>query len=114
MIAKFTLENYRSFKEKHTFSLVSTKSKELSETNTFEGVKKLQILKSAVLYGANAGGKSNFFNALSFFLNFAVYSGPRKQIGDPTGTSVFAFSKQTEHKPSAFELIFYITGTDGK
>jgi AAA15 family ATPase/GTPase len=94
MIAEFTLENYRSSKEKHIFSLISTKSKKLSDTNIFGGVKKLQILKSAVLYGANASGKSNFFNALSFFLNFAVFSGPRTQAGDFTGTSVFAFSKQ--------------------
>jgi AAA15 family ATPase/GTPase len=114
MIAEFTLENYRSFKEKHTFSLISTKSKELSYTNSFEGTNKLQILKSAVLYGANASGKSNFFNALSFFLNFAVYSGPRKQVGDLTGTSAFAFSKQSERQPSFFEVVFYIGGKDGK
>jgi AAA15 family ATPase/GTPase len=114
MIAEFTLENYRSFKEKHTFSLVSTKSKELSDTNVFEGTKKLQMLKSAVLYGANASGKSNFFDALRFFLDFAVFSGPRKQAGDFTGTSVFAFSKQSERRPSFFEVVFYIEEKDGK
>jgi AAA15 family ATPase/GTPase len=108
MFAKFTIKNYRSFKEKHIFSLVSTKINELSELNTFAMGSKERLLKTAVIYGSNASGKSNFFRALNFFLYFAVNSGPRKQIGDPTGVEPFALSKQTEGKPSSFELIFYI------
>lgn len=112
MLAEFFIENYRSFKEKHTFSLTSTKIDKLSESNAFTMGGKEQFLKTAVIYGANASGKSNFFRALSFFLYFAVNSGPRKQIGDSTGTEPFVFSKQTEGKPSFFELIFYITQDD--
>lgn len=107
MIAEFTVENFRSFKEKRTFSLVSTKDEKLSESNTFMSGKNLRFLKSATIYGANASGKSNFFNALSFFLNFSVNSGPRKQIGDPIETEPFVLSKQTETAPSAFEIIFF-------
>ncbi|MDR2394344.1 MAG: hypothetical protein LBD93_09360 [Treponema sp.] len=40
MIAEFTLENYRLFTKKHTFSLISIKNKELSDTNAFEGPNK--------------------------------------------------------------------------
>jgi AAA15 family ATPase/GTPase len=109
MIAEFTVENYRSFKEKCTFSLISTKSKDLSESNTFKFDKNLNFLRSAVIYGANASGKSNFFHALDFFLFFSVKSGPNMQIDDPTGTDIFSFSKQTENKPSFFEITFYIT-----
>jgi AAA15 family ATPase/GTPase len=108
MIAEFTIENYRSFKERQTFSLISTKSNELSYSNTFEINGKVRFLKSAVFYGANAGGKSNFFYALKFFLKFAVTSGPRKQAGDPIETEPFALSRQTEAAPSQFEIIFYV------
>jgi len=114
MIAEFTVQNYRSFKEKRTFSLVSTKDKELSESNTFETDKKLRFLKSAVIYGANASGKSNFFDALIFFLRFSVYSGPRKQVEDPIETKPFVLSKQTEWAPSSFEIIFIIKDTNGE
>jgi AAA15 family ATPase/GTPase len=114
MIAEFTVQNYRSFKEEHTFSLISTKNKELSELNTFEMGDKLRFLKTAVIYGANASGKSNFFRALSFFRNFAVFSGPRKQVGDTIEVDAFYFSKQTEHKPSSFELVFFMKSNDGK
>jgi AAA15 family ATPase/GTPase len=108
MIAEFSVENFLSFKEKRTFSLISTKANKLSESNTFESSKNLRFLKSAVIYGANASGKSNFFNALVFFLNFSVNSGPRKQIGDLIETEPFALSKQTESAPSSFEIIFFI------
>jgi AAA15 family ATPase/GTPase len=114
MIAEFTVENFRSFKEKYTFSLISTKDKELSESNTFEADKKLRFLKSAVIYGANASGKSNFFNALIFFLKFSVFSGPHKQVEDPIETEPFSLSKQTESAPSSFELIFIIKDDSGE
>jgi AAA15 family ATPase/GTPase len=114
MIAEFTVQNYRSFKEKHTFSLTSTKNKELSESNTFEIGDKLRFLKTAVVYGANASGKSNFFRALSFYKNFAVFSGPRKQVGDTIEVDAFYFSKQTEHEPSFFELVFFMKNDEGK
>jgi AAA15 family ATPase/GTPase len=114
MIAEFTVQNYRSFKEKHTFSLISTKNKELSESNTFEMGDKLRFLKTAVIYGANASGKSNFFRALAFYRNFAVFSGPRKQVGDTIEVDAFYFSKQAEHEPSSFELVFFMKNTDGK
>jgi AAA15 family ATPase/GTPase len=114
MIVEFSTKNYRSFKEKHTFSLTSTKNKELSELNAFTIQGKLRFLKTAIIYGANASGKSNFFSALSFFLYFAINSGPRKQIGDPTGTETFVFSKQTERAPSSFELVFYTAFDTGE
>ena len=107
MIAQFAIENFRSFKGNNTFSLVATSDKELLESNTFEG-KKNRFLKTAVIYGANASGKSNFFKALVFFLNFAVYSAPRKQAGDSTNTEPFVFSRQTESAPSSFEIIFFV------
>jgi AAA15 family ATPase/GTPase len=114
MIVEFTVENFRSFKEKQTFSLLATKNKELTESNTFEVDNKLRLLKSAVIYGANASGKSNFFWALSSFLHFAAFSGPRKQDGDIIEIDPFYFSKQTENGPSVFELVFIIKNNDKK
>jgi AAA15 family ATPase/GTPase len=114
VIAEFTVQNYRSFKERHTFSLVSTKNRELAESNVFEAEEKLRFLKTAVIYGANASGKSNFFKALSFFKTFAIFSGPRKQVGDPIEAEPFCFSKHTENEPSSFEIIFFMKNNDGK
>ena len=114
MIAEFTVENFRSFKERHTLSLLATKDKELSESNTFEAEKNLRFLKTAVIYGANASGKSNFFNALFFFMQFAMFSGPRMQAKDRIDTKPFILSKQTEASPSSFEIIFIIKKDNGE
>jgi len=114
MIVEFTVENFRSFKEKQTFSLLAAKNKELLDSNAFKINNKQHLLKSAVIYGANASGKTTFFYALSFFIKFAVWSGPRKQAGDFIKIDYFYFSKQTEQGPASFELIFYLKNTDGK
>jgi AAA15 family ATPase/GTPase len=114
IIAEFTVENFRSFKDRYTFSLLATAEKELIEENSFQVKGKQRFLKSAVLYGANASGKSNFFKALSFFRDFAVFSGPRKQIGDSIDVHTFYFSKQTENEPSSFEIIFFISKNEDK
>jgi AAA15 family ATPase/GTPase len=114
VIAEFTVENFFSFKERQTFSLVSSKDKELLESNTFESEKKNRFLKSAVIYGANASGKSNFFKALVFFLKFSLYSGPNTQIDDPIKTVPFTLSRQKESAPSSFEIIFIIKNGSGE
>lgn len=110
MFVEFTVSNFRSFKEPHTFSLVASKNKEHLEENTFLENDKTRLLNSAVIYGANASGKSNFFLALSFFLKFTISSGPKLQIGDPIDTEPFLFAKQTKVEPSTFELIFFLNG----
>lgn len=112
MLVEFTVENYRSFKERHTFSLLASKDKNLLEENTFSVNEKTRLLKTVLIYGANASGKSNLFKALRFFLKFSVTSGQRLQKGDEIGTQSFLFSKQTQKKPSQFELIFYIKSND--
>jgi AAA15 family ATPase/GTPase len=114
MIAEFTVENFRSFKERQTFSMLAGTGKEMLDENTFVVKGKQRLLKSAVLYGANASGKSNFFTALAFFRWFAVYSGPRTQSGDKINIEHFVFSKQTEHQPSAFEMVFFMPNNDRK
>ncbi|MFP3043224.1 ATP-binding protein [Treponema primitia] len=115
MIVEFSIENFKSFKDKQTFSLLSTKNKELIAENTFEVTKDVRLLRSAVIYGANASGKSNFFEALTFFLNFAVNSGPSQQAGDAIeNVHPFLFSQQTVEEPSAFELLLFLKNREGK
>ena len=61
MLIQFSVENFLSIKEKVVLSLLASKDNEhpnhliADETNRY--------LKSAVIYGANASGKSNVLNA---------------------------------------------------
>ena len=62
MVIDFKIKNFRSIKEETVLSLEASGSKGKSD-NVFEmetlNGKKFRLLKTAVIYGANASGKSN-------------------------------------------------------
>jgi AAA15 family ATPase/GTPase len=72
MLIKFTIENWMSFRESATFSMVA--SRERQHGDRISRVKKYQmrVLPIAAVYGGNASGKTNFFKALSFAKNLVV------------------------------------------
>ncbi len=114
MLIEFTVGNYRSFKDKVTFSMVASNAvaldKKLDENNVFAVDKDLKLLKSAAIYGANASGKSNLAKALSFIKYFTVNSSRETQSTDKIYTESFRLSTETEGKPSFFELVFLMNG----
>ena len=63
MIIEFTVGNFLSFKENKTLSLEATAITEHKESTFKAG--DYNLLKSAVLYGANSSGKSNLIKAMS-------------------------------------------------
>lgn len=63
MLQQFTVENFLSFKDKEVFKLQPGKGSR-NKGHKVEPVKGHWILKSAALFGPNAGGKSNFVEAL--------------------------------------------------
>jgi hypothetical protein len=110
MLIEFSVANYRSFKEKVTFSMVAAnivaKDKHLDEANVFAVDDELKLLKSAAIYGANASGKSNLGQALSFMKWFMVNSSKETQSTEKIGIERFRLSTETEDKPSLFEIVF--------
>ncbi len=68
MLISFSIENFLSFKERHTFSMVAgmggrNKAHHLIKKTSKKDV---NLVKTAVLYGANASGKSNLVKAIHF------------------------------------------------
>ena len=81
------------------------------EDNTFMGGHfGIRLLKSAVVYGANASGKSKLFEAMAFMRHFILTSSKEGQIDDPIDVQPFLLSDTTEGKPSSFEIIFIHKG----
>ena len=65
MIIEFTLQNFRSFKDKFTLSLEAESLK--SNTNKLiEASNDTKLLPSVGIFGGNASGKSNIIKALEF------------------------------------------------
>lgn len=114
MLIEFSVGNYRSFKEPVTFSMVAAnlvaKDKKLDENNVFAVDDELKLLKSAAVYGANASGKSNLAQALSFMKWFMVNSSRETQSTDAINVEPFRLSTDTEKEPSYFELVFLMDG----
>jgi len=63
MLIRFSVENFMSFKERQYFSLIPGKGTLKSEHKT-KPVKKISALKTAVIFGANASGKSNLIKSI--------------------------------------------------
>ena len=64
MLLEFRCSNHKSIKEKVNFSMIAG-----SDTTSEELLKEFgnfRVLRTAVIYGANGSGKSNFISALSF------------------------------------------------
>jgi len=108
MFIEFNVTNYRSIRETQTISMVASKYyNELDEMNCFDsGVTGLQkMLRSAVLYGPNAAGKSNLFRALHFMQSFVLES-HSLQEGQTIKTVPFALNERSQNEPSEFEIFF--------
>lgn len=108
MLLEFSVGNYNSFKEISTLSLVASKRQELRNTNVFDVNKNIKALKSAVVYGANASGKSNFFSAMYFMIDFIKKSYIKINADEKIKVAPFLMSSTTFDAPSYFEIIFCI------
>lgn len=112
MLIQFSVRNFRTFKEKATLSLVASNYDKEREAENISVDEKfnLRLLKSAVVYGANASGKSKFIEALGFMRGFAISSSRESQQGDKIPVEPFKLSSESENAPSEFEAIFIHNG----
>lgn len=111
MLIEFTVANYRSFRDPQTLSMAASSRKELLEENTFDtGIPGLpRLLRSAVVYGANASGKSNLIKAMRFAWSF-IEASSRTQDGDEIPHYPFKLDPKSKTEPSTFEFIFISEG----
>jgi AAA15 family ATPase/GTPase len=103
MLLEFTVGNFLSFKDKKTFSLEAGSITEHKQNVAKEG--KYKILRSAVIYGANSSGKSNFIKALDFMIT-TIKNSSKLNSTDKLNIKPFLLNTETEEKPSFFEILF--------
>jgi AAA15 family ATPase/GTPase len=65
MLIRFTIENFLSFRDRISFSMIPGKGT-LKPNHKSKPVKGISALKAAVIFGANASGKSNLIKAIDF------------------------------------------------
>jgi uncharacterized protein len=114
MLVEFTVANFRSFQDAMTLSMVAAnlvaKDKTVDTSNLIKTDSEISLLKTAVIYGANASGKSNLLKALLFMKSFMVNSSKESQSTEKIGVEPFKLGLYGETSPSHFELVFIMDG----
>ncbi len=107
MILQFTVKNFLSIKDEVTLNMVASKESSFEDNLLpYEDGKQMKnALKSLIIYGANASGKSNILKALRFFINF-IKSSHEMQQGKKITRTAFKLDSEYLDKPSEFEIIF--------
>lgn len=114
MLIEFSVTNFRSILERQTLNMVaSTYFKELESLNTFipdqdDGVPRL--LRSTVVYGPNASGKSTLIQALQFVEGQVLNSQKESQAGDEIEVVPFKLTAASRVADSEFEVTFVEQG----
>lgn len=112
MILEFCVRNYLSLKNETKVSFLATSLKEsLSEANDTMSVSDMgvSLVRSAVVYGANASGKTNLLKAIAFFKRFVMNSFKNSQAGESIDVDNFRLNASTVNEPTTMEATF----TDG-
>lgn len=111
MILEFYVSNYLSIKDGLKISFVATNLKDaLPEPNDRITVPNtgLLLLRSAVIYGANASGKSNILKAMAFYKRFIMDSFKNSQAGETIDIENFRLNTTSMNQPTTMEATFII------
>jgi AAA15 family ATPase/GTPase len=109
MIISFSIQNFRSIKEKQYFSMEASSSKSKTD-NIFEiklkSGESLTLTKAASIFGANASGKSNIIKAFYNLYQFITNSGDIEIDKPISWYEPFLFDLHSKNLPTEFELVF--------
>lgn len=104
MLIRFSVENFMSYKDMQVFSMVA--GKQTKHSDHIKEINGKRVLKGSYFFGANASGKSNLFEAISFAKSI-VLEGIRKNT---LTNKHFRIEKDYANKPGVFQFDIYSDG----
>jgi|SRR5579872_580565 len=112
MLLEFRVRNFRSFKDECSLSLVASRDRSLEDSNTIEThiLSLPRALRSAVIYGANASGKSNLIRALAL-MRVMVLQSAGLQPNLLFNVQPFRLDPASAAAPTLFEVTLLLEGT---
>jgi AAA15 family ATPase/GTPase len=109
MLIEFSVENYRSFRDRTCFSMEATADRSHPDNVIGSEFAEHGVLKTAAMFGANASGKTKLIEAVMLCRRLA--------IGSHTGIAnenlnhqPFAFDGECANRPTRFEIEFATGG----
>lgn len=115
MLIRFTVENFLSFRDRVSFSMLPGKGT-LKPNHKSKPIKGISTLKAGVIFGANASGKSNLIKAIDFGRKLVLkgtkpeqlinYQNFRLDSTTVKGNSRIEFELQHKGKNYAYGFVF--------
>ena len=102
MLLEFSCSNFKSIKEKVTFSAIATDN--IKNEKYLKKFDDFRVLHTSVIYGPNGAGKSNIFKGIGFMRDLVIKSRenrPGEVLKQPT-------HKMAQDKKSEFNIQFII------
>lgn len=107
MFIEFSVSNFRSILARQTLSMVASTDKAHRSRNVIKTKDHdLALNRSAVIFGPNAAGKSNFLRALQTFQQLVQLSGTAFQEGQQLPVRPFLFAQASALQATEFEIVF--------
>ena len=112
MLVEFRVKNFRSLRDEQVLSMVASSDKALLDTHALDtGLKAApHVLKSAVVYGANASGKSNLIKALQYMRDVVLMSATLQPGQAFARLQPFRLDAVSASQSTAVEVTFILDG----
>ena len=112
MLLRIAVSNFRSIRDEQELSLVASQAIKDDPQALIEtpALRKDKVLPAALIYGANASGKSNVVEALRFMCRMVLDSHTDLKPGAPLGRPPFRLAPGWPEKESRFDLTFVHEG----
>lgn len=111
MLLQFRFQNFRSFRDETVLDLSAADVDEMTNHIVHEAGE--SILPVAAVYGANASGKSNVYNAFEFMSAYVINSfgfGGEGDGADGMAAESYLWDPESRQQDTMFEVYFTIHG----
>ncbi len=102
MLINFSVENWMSFRNKATLSMVASGERQHGERVPRLKKYNTRLLPTAAIYGGNASGKTNLFIALDFVQDFVVLG--TQSAGTLIRVDPFLLDSKSGQQPTRFTI----------
>ena len=107
MIQEIKIKNFLSFRDEIVLNFEATKDTTFEEYQVYEVAPGVRLLRFALVYGANASGKSNLLIALDFLRKF--WYNQQDDLDSPTNVIPFLLDKETPDQPCVLTSLAFLT-----
>lgn len=112
MLVEFKVSNFRSLRDEQSLSFSASADREHESSHCIEtGFKNVpRLTRAAVVYGANASGKSNLIFAFAAMRNLVLHSTSMSEVQFAEQYTPFRLDCETASRPTEFELTVILAG----